>query len=130
MRLPISHANGPPFESARPPGQVETTWEGNTEPLDPNRTGNGQFVESASNGHRRRCGSAFRHSAQARTRSVAVKVAFNRWAETELISAARYLETERRLTEHWIGRFVFDRVTSNYNRDSDIFLVGLGYSWR
>ena len=59
-----------------------------------------------------------------------MKVAFNRWAETELISAARYLETERRLTEHWIGRFVFDRVTSNYNRDSDIFLVGLGYSWR
>ena len=34
------------------------------------------------------------------------------------------------ITEHWIGRFVFDRVTSNYNRDSDIFLVGLGYSWR
>ncbi len=35
-----------------------------------------------------------------------------------------------RISEHWIGRFVFDRVTSNYNRDSDIFLGGLGYSWR
>ena len=34
------------------------------------------------------------------------------------------------ITDHWIGRFVFDRVTSNYNRDSDIFLAGLGYSWR
>ncbi|HTJ79759.1 MAG TPA: hypothetical protein VL357_12260 [Rariglobus sp.] len=35
-----------------------------------------------------------------------------------------------RISEHWVGRFVFDRVTSNYNRDSDIFLAGLGYSWR
>ena len=35
-----------------------------------------------------------------------------------------------RISEHWIGRFVFDRVTSSYNRDSDIFLGGLGYSWR
>jgi hypothetical protein len=34
-----------------------------------------------------------------------------------------------RLNEHWIIRAVFDRVTSNYNRDSDIFLLGLGYRW-
>ena len=34
-----------------------------------------------------------------------------------------------RLSEHWIIRAVFDRVTSSYNRDSDIFLVGLGYRW-
>jgi hypothetical protein len=34
-----------------------------------------------------------------------------------------------RLSEHWVIRTVFDRVTSNYNRDSDIFLVGLGYRW-
>jgi len=26
-------------------------------------------------------------------------------------------------------RAVFDRVTSSYNRDSDIFLLGLGYRW-
>lgn len=35
-----------------------------------------------------------------------------------------------RLTEHWIARLVFDRVTSSYNRDADIFLLGLGYRWR
>ena len=34
-----------------------------------------------------------------------------------------------RLSEHWFVRAVFDRVTSNYNRDSDIFLLGLGYRW-
>jgi hypothetical protein len=34
-----------------------------------------------------------------------------------------------RLSEHWIMRMVFDRVTSNYNRDADIFLLGLGYRW-
>lgn len=34
-----------------------------------------------------------------------------------------------RLSDHWLVRLVFDRVTSNNNRDSDIFLVGLGYRW-
>ncbi len=34
-----------------------------------------------------------------------------------------------RLSEHWNVRMVFDRVMSNYNRDSDIFLLGLGYRW-
>jgi hypothetical protein len=34
-----------------------------------------------------------------------------------------------RLSDHWIGRLVFDRVTSSYNRDADIFLIGLGYRW-
>ena len=34
-----------------------------------------------------------------------------------------------RRSDHWVIRTVFDRVTSNYNRDSDIFLVGLGYRW-
>jgi hypothetical protein len=34
-----------------------------------------------------------------------------------------------RLSEHWIMRMVFDRVTSSYNRDADIFLLGLGYRW-
>lgn len=36
----------------------------------------------------------------------------------------------RHLSNHWVARMVWDRVTSSYNRDSDIFLVGLGYSWR
>jgi hypothetical protein len=34
-----------------------------------------------------------------------------------------------RLSDNWIIRAVFDRVTSSYNRDSDIFLLGLGYRW-
>lgn len=34
-----------------------------------------------------------------------------------------------RLSDHWIMRLVFDRVTSSYNRDADIFLLGLGYRW-
>ena len=34
-----------------------------------------------------------------------------------------------RLSENWITRVMFDRVASSYNRDSDIFLVGLGYRW-
>jgi hypothetical protein len=40
------------------------------------------------------------------------------------------LTIARRLAQSWIARLVWDRVTSNYNRDSDIFLLGLGYSWR
>ena len=40
------------------------------------------------------------------------------------------LTIARRLSEHFIARMIWDRVTSNYNRDSDIFLIGLGYSWR
>ncbi len=35
-----------------------------------------------------------------------------------------------RLSAHWIVRLVFDRVASSYNRDADIFLLGLGYRWR
>jgi hypothetical protein len=34
-----------------------------------------------------------------------------------------------RLSEQWKLLAVFDRVTSSYNRDSDIFLLGLGYCW-
>jgi hypothetical protein len=37
---------------------------------------------------------------------------------------------ERRLSDSLVTRFVWDRVTSSYNRDSDIFLFGLGYCWR
>ena len=39
------------------------------------------------------------------------------------------LSVSTRLSEHWIVRMTFDRVTSSYNRDADIFLVGLGYRW-
>jgi hypothetical protein len=34
-----------------------------------------------------------------------------------------------RLSEHCIMRMVFDRVTSSYNRDADIFLLGVGCRW-
>ena len=40
------------------------------------------------------------------------------------------LTISTRLSEHWIARLVFDRVTTSYNRDADIFLIGLGYRWR
>jgi hypothetical protein len=40
------------------------------------------------------------------------------------------LTIARRLSDHFIARLVWDRVTSSYNRDADIFLIGLGYSWR
>ena len=34
-----------------------------------------------------------------------------------------------RLSEQWAMRLIFNRVTTDYNRDADIFLVGLGYRW-
>jgi hypothetical protein len=39
------------------------------------------------------------------------------------------LTIARRLSDRWIARLAWDRVSSTYNRDSDIFLVGLGYCW-
>jgi len=40
------------------------------------------------------------------------------------------LTIARRLSQNLLARVVWDRVTSSYNRDADIFLFGLGYSWR
>lgn len=34
------------------------------------------------------------------------------------------------LSDQWLVRFVWNRVVTNYNRDSDVFLLGAGYSWR
>jgi hypothetical protein len=34
-----------------------------------------------------------------------------------------------RLDDHWLVRLLFNRVTTDYNRDSDVLLVGLGYRW-
>jgi len=39
------------------------------------------------------------------------------------------LTMSARLSESWLVRFIFDRVTTNYNRDSDVLLIGLGYRW-
>ena len=35
----------------------------------------------------------------------------------------------KRLSDHWILRFVGNRVTTTYNRDADVILIGLGYRW-
>jgi hypothetical protein len=34
-----------------------------------------------------------------------------------------------RLSDHWLARFNWDRIVSNYNKDADVFLLGLGYRW-
>jgi hypothetical protein len=34
-----------------------------------------------------------------------------------------------RIDDHWEARLTWNRVVSNYNRDADIFLLGLGYRW-
>jgi hypothetical protein len=47
-------------------------------------------------------------------------------AVTPLVS----LSIARQLSDKWIARLVWHRVVSNYNRDADIFLVGLGYRFR
>jgi hypothetical protein len=39
------------------------------------------------------------------------------------------LTVATKLDEHWLARLTFNRVTSDYNRDADILLVGLGYRW-
>jgi hypothetical protein len=40
------------------------------------------------------------------------------------------LTISTKLSDHWIARLVFDRVMTSYNRDADIFLIGLGYRWQ
>lgn len=35
-----------------------------------------------------------------------------------------------RVAEDWVVRLVWDRVITNYNRDSDVFLIGAGYRWK
>lgn len=34
-----------------------------------------------------------------------------------------------RIDDHWQARLTWNRVVSNYNRDADIFLLGVGYRW-
>lgn len=35
-----------------------------------------------------------------------------------------------RLSDQWLVRAVWNRVVTNYNRDSDVILLGVGYRWR
>jgi hypothetical protein len=37
--------------------------------------------------------------------------------------------TSYRFANHWFTRFHWNRVITNYDRDSDIFLLGIGYRW-
>ncbi len=34
-----------------------------------------------------------------------------------------------RFTDHWFTRFIWNRVLVDYNRDTDVFVAGLGYGW-
>jgi hypothetical protein len=34
-----------------------------------------------------------------------------------------------RFTPHWQARLTWNRVLSNYDRDADVILLGLGYRW-
>jgi hypothetical protein len=36
----------------------------------------------------------------------------------------------RRMGDHWTLRLIWHRVASTYNRDADIFLLGVGYRWK
>ena len=55
----------------------------------------------------------------------------NRFRDTPAaIAPLVSLTIARQISETWTTRLVWDRVTSSYNRDSDIFLLGLGYQWR
>jgi hypothetical protein len=46
------------------------------------------------------------------------------------VTALSSLTVARDVSEHWNVRLIWDRVTTHYSRDSDIFLAGLGYCWR
>ena len=37
--------------------------------------------------------------------------------------------TSYRFSDHWFTRFNWNRVITSHNRDSDIFLLGVGYRW-
>ena len=39
------------------------------------------------------------------------------------------LTLARHLSDRWIARLTWDRVTTTYNRDADVFLAGFGYRW-
>jgi hypothetical protein len=32
-----------------------------------------------------------------------------------------------KITDEWVGRFTWNRIVSDYNRDSDVFMLGAGY---
>lgn len=60
------------------------------------------------------------------SRQLAVGASVNTPAMAPLISPTFAV----RMNDSWLVRVVWDRVVTNYNRDSDVFLLGAGYSWR
>jgi hypothetical protein len=48
---------------------------------------------------------------------------------TTAVAPLGSLSLSSQLSAHWSVRLMADRVTSNDNRDADIFLAGLGYRW-
>jgi hypothetical protein len=37
------------------------------------------------------------------------------------------MTTSYRLRDSWVGRFSWSRIVTNYDRDADILLLGIGY---
>jgi hypothetical protein len=60
------------------------------------------------------------------SRQLAVGASVNTPAMAPLISPTFAV----RLSDHWLVRFTWHRVVTNYNRDSDVYLLGAGFSWR
>ncbi len=60
------------------------------------------------------------------SRQLPVGVSINTPALAPLISPTFAVH----LSDNWLIRVVWDRVMTNYNRDSDVFLLGAGYRWR
>ena len=60
------------------------------------------------------------------SRQLAVGASVNTPAMAPMISPTFAV----RLSDSWVIRATWHRVITNYNRDSDVFLIGTGYSWR
>lgn len=43
------------------------------------------------------------------------------------VSEIASMSASYRLSQHWLMRATWDRIITNYNRDSDVFLGGIGY---
>ncbi|MDM8357542.1 hypothetical protein [Pandoraea communis] len=46
-----------------------------------------------------------------------------------VVAGLRTKSAAYRVSDHWIGRISWHRVVTGYDRDSDIFLAGVGYKF-
>ena len=60
------------------------------------------------------------------SRQLAVGASVNTPAMAPLISPTFAVQ----LSDRWLVRVVWHRIMTNYNRDSDVFLLGAGYRWQ